>query len=68
MTLEEAQLIETFLSRRDSLEPGVRTLMAAQITNRLAEKMDVKIYGWPRTERFLEAVMEECRRTDRFRN
>jgi uncharacterized RDD family membrane protein YckC len=68
VTLEEAQLIETFLSRRDSLEPGVRTLMAAQITNRLAEKMDVKIYGWPRTERFLEAVMEECRRTDRFRN
>ena len=68
VTLEEAQLIETFLSRRDSLEPGVRTLMAAQITNRLAEKMDVKIYGWPRTERFLEAVMEQCRQTDRFRN
>ena len=68
VTLEEVQLIETFLNRRDNLEPSVRTTMAMQITNRLANKMEVKIYGWPRTERFLEAVMEECRRSDRFRN
>jgi hypothetical protein len=67
VTLEEAQLIETFLNRRDSLEPAVRTTMAMQIANRLGNKMEVKVYGWPRTERFLEAVMEECRRSDRFR-
>lgn len=67
VTLEEVQLIETFLNRRDSLEPAVRTTMAAQIANRLADKMEVKIYGWPRTERFLEAVIEQCRQNDRFR-
>jgi uncharacterized RDD family membrane protein YckC len=68
VTLEEVRLIETFLNRRDSLEPSVRTIMATQIANRMAEKMEVKIYGWPRTERFLEAVMEQCRQSDRFRN
>ncbi len=67
VTLEEVRLIETFLNRRDHLEPVVRTTMATQIANRLADKMDVKIYGWPRTERFLEAVMEQCRQNDRFR-
>ncbi len=68
VALEEVRLIETFLSRRDSLEPAVRTAMAAQIANRLANKMEVQIYGWPRTERFLEAVMEQCRQSDRFRS
>lgn len=68
VTLEEIRLIETFLNRRDSLEPVVRTTMAMQIANRLADKMQVKIYGWPRTERFLEAVMEQCRQSDRFRS
>ena len=67
VTLEEVRLIEAFLNRRDSLEPAVRTTMAMQIANRLAQKMEVQIYGWPRTERFLEAVMEQCRRSDRFR-
>jgi uncharacterized RDD family membrane protein YckC len=68
VSLDEVQLIETFLNRRDNLEPAVRTTMASQIANRLADKMEVKVYGWPRTERFLEAVMEECRRSDRFRS
>jgi uncharacterized RDD family membrane protein YckC len=68
VTLEEIQLIETFLNRRDSLEPVVRTNMAMQIANRLADKMEVKIYGWPRTENFLEAVIEQCRQSDRFRS
>jgi uncharacterized RDD family membrane protein YckC len=68
VTLEEVRLIETFLNRRDSLDPGLRTTMAMQIANRLADKMEVKIYGWPRTERFLEAVIEQCRQSDRFRS
>jgi len=67
VTIEEIRLIETFLNRRDSLEPVVRTSMATQIASRLADKMQVKIYGWPRTERFMEAVMEQCRQSDRFR-
>jgi len=68
VTLDEIRLIETFLNRRDNLEPGVRTSMARQICERLANKMNVKIYGWPRTERFLEAVIEQCRQSDRFRS
>jgi hypothetical protein len=68
VTLEEIQLVETFLNRRDSLEPTVRTLMAAQITSRLAKKLEVEVFAWPRTERFLESVMEQCRQSDRFRS
>jgi uncharacterized RDD family membrane protein YckC len=67
VTLEEVRLIETFLNRRDSLDPAVRTTMATQISNRIAGKMEVQIYGWPRTERFLEAALEQCRQSDRFR-
>jgi uncharacterized RDD family membrane protein YckC len=68
VALEEVQLIETFLNRRDSLEPAVRTTMASQIAERLAKKMELQIHGWPRTERFLEAVIEQCRQSDRFRS
>ncbi|HYL61753.1 MAG TPA: RDD family protein [Candidatus Methylomirabilis sp.] len=68
VTLEEVRVIEAFLNRRDHLEPAVRTTMSRQICERLAAKMNVKIYGWPRTERFLEAVMERCRASDRFRS
>lgn len=68
VTLEEVRLIETFLNRRNSLESHVRTSMASQISNRLAGKMQVHIQGWPRTEKFLEAVLEQCRQSDRFRS
>lgn len=68
VSVDEVRLIEAFLNRRDSLDPGVRTNMALQISKRLADKMQVKIYGWPRTERFLEAVIEQCRQSGRFRS
>jgi uncharacterized RDD family membrane protein YckC len=68
VSLEEVRLMETFLNRRDNLDPSVRTNMAMQIANRLADKMEVKVYGWPRTERFLEAIIEQCRQSDRFRH
>jgi uncharacterized RDD family membrane protein YckC len=68
VTLEEVRLIETFLNRRDSLDPAVRTNMAVQIATRLGNKMGVQIYGWPRTERFLEAVIEQYRQSNRFRS
>jgi uncharacterized RDD family membrane protein YckC len=67
VTIEEVQLIETFLNRRDSLDPAVRSNMAAQITNRLAAKMNLQIAGWPRTERFLESVMSQSRQSNKFR-
>jgi len=68
VSLDEVRLIEAFLNRRDSLDPAVRTNMALQISNRLADKMQLKIYGWPRTEHFLEAVIEQCRQSGRFRS
>lgn len=68
ITLEELRLIETFIQRRSSWDPGVRTSMAAQISARIAEKLGVRIYGWPRTENFLEAVLQQCRASGRFRS
>jgi uncharacterized RDD family membrane protein YckC len=67
VTLDEVKLVETFLNRRDNMDPAVRTSMAWQITSRLSAKMGVQIYGWPRTERFLETVIELCRESGRFR-
>jgi hypothetical protein len=66
LTPDELRLIETFFSRRDSLEPGIRTSMAAQIARRIAEKLNVRVVGWPQTERFLESVLEQYRSTGRF--
>jgi uncharacterized RDD family membrane protein YckC len=68
ITLDELRLIETFMQRRESWDPGVRTTMASQISTRIGQKLGVQIYGWPRTENFLEAVLEQCRSTGRFRN
>ena len=66
ITPDELRLIETFFSRRDSLEPGIRTSMAAQISRRIGEKLDVRVVGWPQTEQFLESVLDQYRSTGRF--
>jgi len=66
ITVDELRLIETFFSRRDSLEPAIRTSMAAQIARRISEKLNVRIAGWPQTEQFLESVLEQYRSTGRF--
>jgi len=58
--------METFFSRRDSLEPDVRTKMAWQIARRIGDKFGVTVSGWPYTEQFLEAVHKEYRATGRF--
>jgi len=68
ITLDELHLIETFLHRRDSFEPVLRTSMAAQIAGRIGEKVNTRVMGWPRTEKFLEAVYEQYRSTGRFRS
>jgi uncharacterized RDD family membrane protein YckC len=61
VTIEEFQLIEAFLQRRDSLESGVRRGMAAQIARRLGTKLGVQTPPWPACERLLEAVFEQVR-------
>jgi uncharacterized RDD family membrane protein YckC len=68
LTLDELRLIETFIHRRDSWDPRVRTSMAMQISTRIGDKLGVKVYGWPRTENFLEAVLQQCRNSGRFRS
>src|SRR5882724_1381645 len=68
ITLDELRLIETFLQRRDSFEPALRGSMAAQISTRIAQKLEVQVYGWPANEKFLEAVHSQYRATNRFRN
>jgi uncharacterized RDD family membrane protein YckC len=68
ITIDELRLIETFIQRRSSWDPGVRTSMAAQIALRVGGKLGVQIYGWPRTENFLEAVLQQCRSSGRFRS
>jgi uncharacterized RDD family membrane protein YckC len=67
ITLEELRLIETFVQRRDSLDPLLRGSMATQICARISQKVGVNVYGWPRNEKFLEAVLQQCRDTGRFR-
>jgi uncharacterized RDD family membrane protein YckC len=61
VSLEEFQLAEAFLQRRDSLETGVRRGMAAQIARRLAAKTGVETKPWPECERLIEAVFEQVR-------
>jgi uncharacterized RDD family membrane protein YckC len=68
ITLEEMRLIETFIQRRNDWEPGIRTSMAAQIAARISAKLGIRIYGWPQTENFLEAVLQQVRSSGRFRS
>jgi uncharacterized RDD family membrane protein YckC len=66
ITLDELHVIETFLHRRDSFEPALRTSMAAKIAKRIGEKLGANVTAWPQTEKFLEAVYEQYRSTGRF--
>jgi uncharacterized RDD family membrane protein YckC len=68
ITLDESHVIETFLHRRDSFEPALRTSMAAKISRRIGGKVGATVMGWPQTEQFLEAVYEQYRSAGRFRS
>ena len=68
ISVDELRLIETFIERRDSLDPGLRGNLALQIADRIGAKLQVRVYGWPRTETFLEAVLKQCRERGQFRN
>ena len=67
LTVEELHLVETFLERRGSFEPGVRWSMARQIAQRLGERWSVPSEARPDAEKFLEALAEQRRNTARFR-
>jgi uncharacterized RDD family membrane protein YckC len=66
VSLEEFQLLETFLHRRDSLEPAVRRQVAGQIADRLGNKLGVPLASRPNSEAFLEALAEHRRSLGRF--
>jgi uncharacterized RDD family membrane protein YckC len=68
ITTDELRLIETFLQRRDTFDPALRGSMASQISTRIAQKLEVKVYGWPANEKFLEAVHSQYRASGRYRN
>jgi len=67
LTVEELQLVEAFLDRRGSLDPGVRRTMARQIVDRLAERWPITAEDRIDDEKFLEAAAEQRRQTARFR-
>jgi len=67
ITLEELQVVETFFERRDSLEPDVRWAMARQIADRIGERIGIPPGARPDSEKFLEALAEQRRRSARFR-
>jgi uncharacterized RDD family membrane protein YckC len=66
ITLDELQVIETFLQRRDSFDPALRGSMAAQIATRIGQTLEVQVFGWPYNERFLEAVHAQYRAAGRY--
>lgn len=67
LTVEELQLVETFIDRRGSLDPGVRRAMARQIVDRLAQRWPITAEDRVDDEKFLEAAAEQRRQTARFR-
>jgi uncharacterized RDD family membrane protein YckC len=67
LSVDELQLVEAFLDRRGSLEPHVRSAMARQIADRLAERWAIPAEDRPDAEKFLEAAAEQRRQTARFR-
>jgi len=66
VTPEELQLVETFLERRDSLHPQVRSSMARQIADRVGGRIGVGPAHRANTEKFLEAIAEQRRASARF--
>ncbi len=67
LSLQEIELIETFLARRLDLTPEVRRANAERIAGRMAERLRVQDQPRNDNEDFLEAVVKEFRDTARFR-
>jgi uncharacterized RDD family membrane protein YckC len=67
LTLQELDVIETFLNRRLDLPPAIREQNAKRIADAIAAKLAVAAESRPDNESFLEAVAREFRNTARFR-
>src|SRR5580704_17023790 len=67
LTPEEFALVETFLSRRNALELGVRYDTAASIVRRIEAKLTMPPEGKPSAEKMLEALSHERRSTAGYR-
>jgi uncharacterized RDD family membrane protein YckC len=67
LTLQELDVIETFLNRRLDLAPAIREQNARRIADAIAAKLEVPQESRPEDEAFLEAVAREFRNTARFR-
>jgi uncharacterized RDD family membrane protein YckC len=66
LTAEEFAVVEAFLNRRSSLEPGVRYRMAEQVAARIKPKLTAPPENFPASERLLEAVAAERRASARY--
>lgn len=67
LTLQELEVIETFLNRRLDLPPNIREQSAKKIADAIAAKLQVPPEERGQDESFLEAVAREFRNTARFR-
>jgi len=67
ITMDELQVVETFLERRGSLQPDVCRAIARQIADRIGGRMGVLAETRPDAEKFLEAIAEQRRASARFR-
>jgi uncharacterized RDD family membrane protein YckC len=67
LTLQELDVIETFLNRRLDLPLNIREQSARKIADAIAAKLEVPAGERGNDEQFLEAVAREFRNTARFR-
>lgn len=67
LTPEEIALIETFLSRRNALDAGVRYDTAAGIVRRIESKLTPPPEGKPSAEKLLEELSNERRSSAGYR-
>jgi uncharacterized RDD family membrane protein YckC len=68
LTVQEVELIETFLARRLDIPPDVRRQNGVRISNLIASKLGIDPATRPAdNENFLELVVRQFRNTARFR-
>lgn len=67
LTLQDVELIETFLQRRLDLPPAVRQTTADRIAERIQQKLQLAQKPQAASEDFLEMAVREARNVARYR-
>jgi len=68
LTIQEAELIETYLARRLDIPPEVRRLNAQRIADMISKRLDIAPESRPAdNENFLEQIVREFRSRARYR-